>query len=152
MNACGQSQGHRAHGSSIRAVRSRPPERQVNTESTDTYVIHDEEHTWKRYSHPSNESQESTHSVAFNAQTENTAPPVPASKRETGKAVDPHRVAVGVGPSKRTISPTQHKQEPVTSSVLDRLYRTDVALSVDAKRSGDGRSADALRHGSDRPF
>lgn len=120
-------QGYRANGSQICAVRTRPPERQVNTQSTATYVIHDEEHTWRRHS-PGSESRDSTHAVVFAPPAENT----PAD----------HRAAVGAGPSKRAISPPQHKQGPTALSVHDRLYLTDVASS----------RVDPHRHGNDRPF
>ena len=98
----------------------------MNTQSTATYVIHNEEHTWRRHS-PDSESRDSTHAVVFSAPAEIT----PAD----------HRAAVGAGPSKRAISPP-HNQGSTALSVHDRLYLTDVASS----------RKDPHRHGNDRPF
>lgn len=135
-------QGYRAHGSGIHAVRTRAPERHVNTQSTATHVIHDEEHTWKRYSHRSLESQDSTHNVVFNPPAQNTPQPGTSGKRAMGGTPDIHRVAVGAGPAKRAISPGQNRQKTTTLSVHDRIYLTDVVSS----------RTDAERHGSQRPF
>lgn len=123
-------------------MRQRAPERHINAQSTKTHVVHKEEHKGKkRVSRRTLESCDSTHSVAFTPPAENMTPPGASAKRAMGQ-FDTHRVAAGTGSSKRAISPTQHKQHARNTSVEDRIYRTDVAMS----------RPDGQRHGGDRPF
>jgi hypothetical protein len=96
-------QAHRAHGAQIRAVRSLHPERNPNTQSTRTHDIHDEEHVWKHHSY-------------INSESDQTGPHNPAqASQAAGKAcgqthADPHRDAVGVGPTRGRVNVRQHAQ------------------------------------------
>ena len=123
-------------------MRARKPERHPNSTSTDTYVLHEEELTRNRYNHHHHHSQESVDKAVLTPPAESNPPPGASSKRATRGTQDVHRAAVGAGPSKRAITPRQHKEKSRTLSVHDRIYLTDEAVS----------RIDPARHGNERPF